>query len=128
MKAKIGDYVGFWEGNPEPTRGQVVHIFKMPNFYGDPDFYILAVPTGIDDIYEVREEYNVTKDPGEAPLEKSFDFVGTFTVAKVAIEVKAMNLKEAAEKARSGLFEWTSLENAGEIVSWSITEVENGDL
>lgn len=52
----IGDKCHIWFGDHEgeTTEGTVVHIFNIENHIFNPH-YVIAIPTGIDDIYEVRD-------------------------------------------------------------------------
>lgn len=57
----LGDEVWIFVGNHrgEMTKGTIVHVFE----YGTMQRYVIAIPTGIDDILEVREGPTIADGP-----------------------------------------------------------------
>lgn len=58
----VGDTVWVYGVNIKntPTKGRIVHRFEIPDYHGTQ--YIIAIPTEIEDLLEVRTWENISQD------------------------------------------------------------------
>lgn len=62
LEFEVGDTAWFYHGDHKGklSSGKVVHKMMIPDYAGNTWYYIIAIPTGVDDLLIVREGWTLS--------------------------------------------------------------------